>query len=133
MLPSEVLITISVCMLSDNIRPSAVTAVAFDSLFVTPSAQIERGSSPCDKIINLSDHLNIQCILATNLSYADFGDTGHAKIVLRSMDITAILLPPDPLIIYKLLSNLDEIPRNTNINKCLRSEMPSSNQRIQHQ
>nr|GMC47368.1 hypothetical protein AT1G55755 [Ipomoea batatas] len=48
MLPSAVLIWMSVWMLSDNIRPRDIKAVAFDSFSLHPSAQIEQSSLVCN-------------------------------------------------------------------------------------
>lgn len=46
MLPSQAFITMSVWMLSDNIRPRDVRAVTPDRFCANPSAQIEQGSPP---------------------------------------------------------------------------------------
>lgn len=54
MLPSEALITMSVWMLSDSMRPREVRAVSYRILCVNPSLQIEQGSVPCANSRNQS-------------------------------------------------------------------------------
>lgn len=78
MLPSEALITMSVWMLSDSIRPRDVRAVSVNSLCVDdPSPQIEQGSVPC----GIQNHHNKEMLRTKAQSNYESKKLKHTKLV----------------------------------------------------